>query len=310
MIEQQSDMTKYIRIAALITLIGNAFLASLKLIVGLLSGSGALIGDGIDSSTDVLIGVITLIVVRFISKPADAEHPWGYGRTETVATAIFSLILFFAGAQLIINSVSKLISGGQTVTHSTLAIIVTVTSIVGKALLAWSQYALGKRAGSSMINANAKNMTGDVLISSGVLVGLTITRLTGSAYADIIIAILIGAWIIKTAVSIFLEATLELIDAYIDKEHYRAIVEAANAVDGASNPHRARMRRVSGFWIISFDIDVDPDSKVRDAHKIASRMEHEIRRRLDNVYDIMIHIEPRGDHAAEPYGLSEEEMIG
>ena len=297
-----------IRAAAIITTAGNTVLAALKIIAGVISGSGALIGDGIDSSTDVLIGVVTLIVVKIISKPADAGHPWGHGRAETVATALLSFIIFFAGAQLIFNSIIDLASGGRVIESSALAVIVTVVSIVGKILLALVQYTLGKRADSAMIKANAKNMAGDVLISSGVLVGLVVSIFTGSAYADTIIALLIGAWIIKTAVGIFLEANLELMDGSSDTKPYRVIAEAVDKVKGAANPHRARMRRIAGFWDIDLDIEVDPKSTVKEAHGVALRVEREIKKRLDNVFDIMIHIEPRGDDGEESYGLTEEEM--
>jgi cation diffusion facilitator family transporter len=304
------DKAKYIKIAAIITLTGNAILAVLKITTGLFAGSSALVGDGMDSSADVLIGVITLIVVRIISKPADAGHPWGHGRAETVATVFLSFIIFFAGGQLIISSVSNLIFGEQNIAPSSTAIVVTLVSIFGKILLAWSQFILGKRADSAMIKANAKNMANDVLISFGVLIGLVVSGLTDSAYADTIIAILIGAWIIKTAVSIFLEANLELMDGNNDMEPYRVIADAVNAVEGATNPHRARMRRIAGFWDIDFDIDVDPKCTVSEAHDIASQVENEIKNRLENVFDIMIHVEPRGDDAIEIFGLTENLMRG
>lgn len=306
----KTDKTRSIRAAAIIALAGNAALAILKIVAGTLADSGALIGDGIDSSTDVLISVITLFVVRIISKPADAEHPWGHGRAETVATAFLSFVIFFAGAQLIVNSLSGLLSGGRHFAPSVAAIVVTSVSIVGKMLLAWSQYLLGKRAASAMLMANAKNMAADVLISVGVLAGLLISALTGSALADTIIAMLIGLWIIRTAVGIFREANLELMDGNTDMEPYRVIIDAVNSTQGASNPHRARIRRIAGFLDIDFDIDVDPECTVREAHAIATRVERAIKRELENVYDIMIHIEPRGDTTAEAYGLSEEEMRG
>jgi cation diffusion facilitator family transporter len=302
------EKMKYIRLAAVIALVGNAVLAVLKIVAGVLSGSGALIGDGIDSASDVLISIITLAIVRIIAKPADAEHPWGHGRAETVATAFLSFLIFFAGMQLIYNSVLNLISGEQDFTPSFFAVIITIISIVGKMLLAYSQYALGKRAGSAMIKANAKNMASDVMISVGVLAGLIISMFTSTAYADTIIAILIGAWIIKTAIGIFLEANLELMDGSIDTKSYHIIVEAVASVEGAQNPHRARMRRISGMWDIEFDIGVDPGITVTEAHHIASQVEDEIKKRLENVYDIMIHIEPHGDDADEIYGLSEVEM--
>jgi cation diffusion facilitator family transporter len=302
-----TDKTAYVRLAATIALCGNALLAALKIYAGLASGSSALFGDGVDSSADVLISIVTLAVVRVISKPADAGHPWGHGRAETVMTAFMSFALFFMGAQVIVNAASGLISGeAQKAAPPFFAVAVTLVSIAGKILLACCQYALGKRAGSAMIKANAKNMAGDVLISLGVLIGLWISSATGSALADTVIAGLIGCWIIKTAAGIFLEANLELMDGSRDTQPYRVVIDAVNAVDGASNPHRARMRSVAGFWDIDFDIDVDPECTVTQAHDLASQVEEEIKRRLDNVFDIMIHVEPGGEHANESFGLTEE----
>jgi cation diffusion facilitator family transporter len=307
---RNDNKSKYIYIAAAIALAGNAVLAALKITAGIFLRSGALVGDGIDSSTDVLISMITLAVVKILSKPADAEHPWGHQRAETIATAFLSFVIFFAGAQLIINSVSNLIAGVHSAAPSAIAISVTLISIAGKILLAYSQYILGKRADSAMIMANAKNMASDVLISLGVLIGFVISLLTGSPHADTIVAMLIGAWIIKTAAGIFLDANLELMDGNSDMESYRVIIDAVNSVEGASNPHRARMRRIAGFWDIDFDIDVDPKCTVIKAHRIATHVENEIKKRLENVFDIMIHIEPHGDDTAEAFGLSEDDMNG
>ena len=303
-----NDKIKYIRIAAITAIIGNCVLAILKIITGVFSSSSALIGDGIDSAADVLISIITLVVIKILSKPADAEHPWGHRRAETIATAFLSFIIFFAGAQLIINSFSNLIADIHTPIPSTLSIIVPIISIIGKVLLAFNQYILGKRANSAMLKANAKNMAADVMISFGVLAGFAIAYFTGSGHADSVMAILIGAWIIKTAVGIFLETNLELMDGNNDIKQYQIIIDAVNAVEGASNPHRARMRRIAGLWDIDLDINVNPIIPVIEAHKIASKVEQEIKKRLNGVFDIVIHIEPCGDDAVEAFGLSESDM--
>jgi cation diffusion facilitator family transporter len=302
------EKNTYVRKAAIISVAGNAVLAVTKIVAGIISNSGALLGDGIDSSTDVLISIVTLAVVGIISKPADAEHPWGHRRAETVTTAFLSFVIFFAGAQLIFKSVTNLFSGGRVFEFSIIAFAATFLSITGKTLLAWSQYALGKRAGSDMIKANAKNMTSDVLISLSVLLGLLVSTLSHSSYADSVIAILIGVWVIRTAVGIFLEANLELMDGNTNTEPYHVILEAVNATEGASNPHRARMRRIAGFWDISFDVDVSPDITISQGHSIASHVENEIKKRLENVFDIMVHVEPKGDQSEETFGLSEDEM--
>jgi cation diffusion facilitator family transporter len=299
--------TKYIRIAAVTALIGNGILATLKVWAGNVAGSQALIGDGMDSFTDVGVCIITLFVVRLISRPADEGHPWGHGRAETVATAFLSFIIFFVGAQLIVNSATDILSGAQRGIPSSPAMVVALISVAGKILLALSQRHLGKLSGSLMIKANAKNMASDAIISIGVIAGILISSAMGSGIADKIIAILIGTWIIRTAIGIFMEANHELMDGGAAGEEYRAVFDAVKSVKGADNPHRTRIRRIAGFWDIDIDIEVASDITVQEAHGIALHVEEAIKERLENVYDIVVHIEPRGDDSTEVFGLSENE---
>jgi len=301
-----TDKARLIRIASLTALIGNTLLAALKIGTGIYAGSLAVVGDGIDSSMDVLIAIMTLFVSRIISRPADAGHPWGHGRAETVATTLLSCILFFAGAQLIINSGREIIFGAEREVPTIPALIVTLVSIAGKLLLAWSQYAFGKKANSSMLIANAKNMSADVLLSAGVLAGLGASIFFKIALIDSWAALLVGVWVFKSALGIFLEANTELMDGGSDKECYQAVFDAVKSVKEAGNPHRVRMRRIAGRWDIDIDIEVSPNMKVIEAHRIAYKVETAIKKRIENVYDIMIHVEPAGNIENEGYGLSEE----
>ncbi|MDR0388947.1 MAG: cation diffusion facilitator family transporter [Spirochaetaceae bacterium] len=307
----QDNRARLIRLASLIALVGNALLAAVKIILGLRAGSLAVTGDGIDSSIDVLIAIMSLIVARIIARPADTDHPWGHGREETVATALLSFVLFFAGAQLVLKAASNLLSGKELAIPEPLALVATGISIGGKILLAASQFALGKKAGSAMLKANAKNMSSDVVISAGVLAGLVAASITGKAAIDSIAAMLVGLWVIKSAIGIFTEANVELMDGTSGTEPYQKLFEAVRQVKGAGNPHRTRMRRVGGFWDIDIDIEVDPALTVREAHYIATRVEKAIKERIDNVYDIMVHVEPAGEeyrHGEESFGLSEKNM--
>ncbi|MDR1211259.1 MAG: cation diffusion facilitator family transporter [Spirochaetaceae bacterium] len=300
-----------IRLASVIALVGNAVLASVKIVIGLRAGSLAVVGDGIDSSIDVLIAIMSLVVARIIARPADTNHPWGHGREETVATALLSFILFFAGAQLILKAGTNLLSGSRLETPGLPALVATGVSICGKLLLAVSQFVLGKKGKSAMLRANAKNMASDVIISAGVLAGLVAAIATGIAAIDSIAAILVGFWVIKSSISIFIEVNVELMDGTSGTEPYREVFEAVRQVEGAGNPHRTRMRRIGGFWDIDIDIEVDPALTVKKAHHIATEVEKAIKERVDNVYDIMVHVEPAGEedrHGEESFGLSEEHV--
>jgi cation diffusion facilitator family transporter len=187
------------------------------------------------------------------------------------------------------------------------ALAATVISIIGKLLLAWSQYLFGKKADSAMLKANAKNMAADVVISAAVLLGLVLAFVFEQGAIDLIAAIVVGLWVIKGAVEIFLEANAELMDS-AGKESYRAVFDAVRSVKGAGNPHRTRMRRIAGLWDIDIDVEVDPKLTVREAHGIATEVEQAIKARIENVYDIVVHVEPTGDHddhVNEGFGLTE-----
>jgi len=186
------------------------------------------------------------------------------------------------------------------------ALIVTLVSIAGKLLLAWSQYVFGKKANSSMLIANAKNMSADVLLSAGVLAGIGASIFFNIALIDSWAALLVGVWVFKSALGIFLEANTELMDGGSGKELYQAVFDAVKSVEEAGNPHRVRMRRIAGKWDIDIDIEVPPNIKVVEAHSIARKVENAIKKRIENVYDIMIHVEPAGNIEKEGYGLSEE----
>ena len=304
--------THLIKIASLTALIGNAVLAFAQIFTGIHAGSLAVIGNGIDSSTDVIIAIMTLAVARIISRPADEDHPWGHGRAETVATALLSFILFFAGAQLVINSGRGIIFGAEREAPEMPALIVTIVVILSKILLAWSQYALGKKAGSLMLKANAKNMSADVLLSAGVLVGLGLSMFFGIAVIDSWAALLVGLWVIKSALDIFMEVNTELMDGGSNKVFYKAVFDAVKSVEGAERPHRVRMRRIAGFWDIDIDIEVPPEKTVFEAHGIACKVEAAIKERVENVYDIVVHVEPAGDMGNtedEGYGLNEKTFV-
>ncbi|MDR2617393.1 MAG: cation diffusion facilitator family transporter [Treponema sp.] len=296
---------RLIHAASVTALFGNVFLAGVKIILGLKAGSLAVVGDGIDSSVDVLIAIMTLIIARVISRPADEGHPWGHGRAETLATAVLGGLLFFAGAQLILNSAGNLIQRTALKIPTPLALTATLVSIGGKILLAWSQYLFGKKADSPMLRANAKNMTSDVLLSTGVLAGLGLSYWLDLESADAVMAILVGLWVIKSAVGILMEVNLELMDGSGGAEPYQAVFDAVRSVEGAGNPHRTRMRRIAGLWDIDIDIEVKPGLTVLEAHRIAQQVEKAIKERVEGVYDIVVHIEPAGNQEDEGYGLTE-----
>ena len=304
----QENRSSIIKIASITALIGNFILAVLKIIAGIFADSLAVLGDGIDSSMDILVSIITLMVSTIIAKPADRDHPWGHGRAETMATALLAMVLFFAGGQLILSSIKGLVSGAETEAPGIFALIATVISLVGKIILSWSQYLFGKKIDSPMLKANAKNMSADAITSAGVLIGLGFSIFFGIGAIDLITAILVGIWVIKNAISIFMEANTELMDGSGTKKSYQKLFDAVRSVPEAGNPHRTRMRRIGGFWDIALDIEVDPSLTIAEAHTVANRVEKAVKEKIEGIFDIMVHVEPAGNKQDESYGLSEKQL--
>src|SRR5574344_792026 len=300
-----------IRLAGIIALIGNAILAATKLFLGLYSKSLAVTGDGIDSSTDVLIALVTLIISGIIARPGDKEHPWGHGRAETTATMALAYIIFFAGAELVVSSIKQIASGNISTATSFLAILAACISITGKVFLAIIESYLGKKADSEMVKANAQNMTNDILLSAGVLVGLAAAHFFKCPTLAPIIATIVGLWVVKNAIQLFSQMNTELMDGNTDDSLYKKLFDAAMSVPGVSNPHRARIRKIASRWDIDLDIEVRSDMTVHAAHEISEKVEMAVRKAIPDVYDIMVHIEPAGHaghHPVEQYGVTPESL--
>jgi len=303
------DRSYKIREASWIGIIGNAILAIAKIIIGIISGSLAVIGDGIDTTTDVLTYIITLITARIISKPPDSKFPYGYKKAETSATKILAFIIFFAGAQLLISTSKQMISGEVREMPGMIAIYVTLFSIVGKVILAMWQFKIGKKIDSKMIIANARNMRNDIIISISVLAGLAITFILKMPIFDSIVALLVSLWIIKEAFGIYRESNLEMMDGVKDTKVYFKIIKSVEAVEGAFNPHRIRVRNIANLWLIALDIEVDQYISVKEAHEIARKVECSIKMNIENIFDILVHIEPLGNiEKDESFGISKDNI--
>jgi cation diffusion facilitator family transporter len=303
------DREKIMLRTSWISVLGNAFLSLLKIVVGIISGSLAVLSDGLDSASDVFTSLVILIATPIISRPPNSKFVYGQEKAENMASTILSFVIFFMGCQISITSLNKIIHRSTT-ELSMIAIWATVISIVGKLLLALYQFHQGKRVNSSMLKANAINMRNDVVISAGVLLGLGFTFILKIPILDPIIALLIGLYIIYSALGIFKDANLILMDGVRDTSIYKEIIKAAEKVPGAYNPHRIRSRHVGNMYNIVLDVEAEGNLSLTEAHRIAQEVEDSIKQSIDNVYDIVVHVEPKGFvHEEEKFGVNKDNLL-
>jgi cation diffusion facilitator family transporter len=296
--------------ASWVGVIGNALLSLLKIVIGIISGSLAVIADGIDSASDIVTSLITLFTARILMRPPNIRYPYGYMKADTIATKALAFVILFAGAQLAISTVRNFLAGTERELPGMLAIYVTIISIIGKFLLARHQLSKGNQTNSEMLKANARNMQNDILISVSVLIGLVFTFLLKMPVLDSVTALFVSVWILKVGFQIFMQTNRDLMDANTEPELYRLVFEAVDRVEGASNPHRLRIRKIGNYYMVAMDIEVDGGVSSLQAHEICTKVEDRIRQAIENVFDIMIHIEPAGfEHKEEVYGISPEDLV-
>ena len=304
MAQREKEIVK----AGVINIIGNGLLAVAKITIGIISGSLAVIGDGIDSATDIVAALITIVTAKVMTKSPDIKYPYGYAKADTVATKALSFIIFFAGAQLAITTISELINAQEKEVPSLIAIYVTIISIFAKIGLTIHQQKAGKKHKSEMLIANAKNMRNDIFTSCSVLLGLFFTIVLELPILDIITGLAISIWIMKSAYDIFMQTNTELMEGIEDRQIYKDILQIIDQIKGAQNPHRVRVRKFAHKYVIEMDFEVDGNMSVNDAHNISNQVENRIKDELDSVYDIITHIDPLGNDEDDEFGISKDNV--
>jgi len=300
---------KKIVFASKVSIAGNALLSVLKIVIGLIAGSLAVVADGVDSASDIITSLITLFAAHIVARPPDKKYPYGYFKADTIAAKVLAFIIFFAGAQLALSSIHKLLEPEPPVMPGHIAIYIIILSIAGKYLLSVYLKKVGKHVDSAMLIANARNMQNDVIISLSVLTGLVFTFVLKMPVIDVITALLVSVYIMYVAFRIFMQTNRDLMDGVEDEGIYRKIIDQVKTVEGASNPHKIRVRKMAHLYVIALDIEVDGKMPLEQAHRLSELVERNIKDNIPNVYEVLVHVEPLGNREDdEVFGVSEKEL--
>ena len=304
--DNQNFIQRQVLRASFASIAGNGVLSVAKLVVGFISGSFAVVSDGIDSASDVAISIVIAITAKIIGRSPNTKYAYGYAKAESIATKILSMVIFFAGAQKLLSAIENLFSDSPREMPGIIAIYVTVASIICKLLLSLYQTAVGRKTGSSMLIANGINMRNDVIISLSVLAGLFFSFILHMPILDCVTALLVSCYIIRSSFKIFMDSNVELMDGVKDTSVYRKIFDAIDKVKGIRNPHRVRSRSIGGKYMITLDVEANGNMTLSQAHTLANQIEQNIRQSIPEVYDIVVHIEPFGTHPEDVFGVEEK----
>lgn len=284
-----------------VTLIGafaNACLGVLKIIGGIFFHSHALIADGIHSFSDLLTDAMVLIASKYGSQDADTLHPYGHQRIETATTLFLAMLLILTGAGIAWDSLHELMSHRIT-TPQGAALPIAICAIITNELLFHYTHYIGKQIASSLIIANAWHHRSDAAASLVVTLGL-IGSMAGFNVLDPIAAIIIGSMIIKMGIRYGWNSVKELVDTGVSIPQITEIENTIREVPGVDRIHQLRNRMMGKDIFIDVHVIVSPYISVSEGHYIAQLVHRTLTKKIKQVKDVTVHIDPEDDEVVSP----------
>ncbi|GIP35061.1 cation transporter [Paenibacillus sp. J2TS4] len=277
--------------AAGLSIISNTFVVILKLMVGVITGSVAVISEAIHSSLDLMASVIAFFSVRISSRPPDKDHPYGHGKFENVSGTIETLLIFVAGIWIIYESVQKLLNP-EPIHLPMLGVAAMVVGAGINFVVGGIVKKIGEQTQSVAMRSNALHLLTDVYSSLGVALSLLLVSLTDFYILDPLIGIGIAIYIMKEAFSLGKESFLPLLDTRLSKEEEKRVRNILDSYkDEFIEYHDFRTRRSGPEQHIDFHLVVASDSDIVTAHDLCDRIEKEIQKVL-YAPRVFIHLEP------------------
>ncbi|MGX7068687.1 cation diffusion facilitator family transporter [Gemella bergeri] len=284
------DKLKKAEQGAKLSILSYLILTLIKLSAGYLFYSSALVADGINNATDVISSIFVLIGLKISRKPADDDHLYGHFRAELISTLIASFIMLYAGIEVIIFAIRKVITHSYEQPNMLSAIVALIASIIMFSVYFYNTK-LAKKLGSKSLKAAALDNLSDALVSVGTLVGIVMTYF-GIPIADSIVAIIVGALIVWTAINIFKEATYVLTDG-VDTETIEKVESILHNIDGVMSVVDIKGRTHGLLYLIDITITVDPNLNVKQSHDTTVNIERKLAKEF-YYCETLIHLEPHG----------------
>jgi len=288
--QKRETANRQIRSITYIGAITNFLLSVVKVVIGYLAGSLALIADGIHSLSDLATDAIVLVGLWLGSKKADRSHPYGHGRAETFAGGLIAVILILVGGAMI-HYATISIAKDETNVPRIAVLIAAVASIVSKEWLYKATRRAAIQSHSPSLYANAWHHRSDALSSVAVVIGF-ISLLFGFGHGDQAAAIAVGVMIIWVGVKVISDALKELTEGAVDQDTIEHVKQIINANSAIRQWHQLRTRMVGREVFLDVHILVDPNLNVAAAHQISESLEKTLDEQLARPVNITVHIEP------------------
>lgn len=273
-----------------VSFITNFALSLLKIVIGWIGKSGALVADGIHSFSDLTTDIVAIVGNRLARKPADLKHPYGHGKSEYVTSMIIGSVVLLLGLGIISSSTNRTI-----VIPSLIVIIVSLFTIVAKFLLAYYLIHCGKKYQNTILIASGKESSADVISSIVVLVSSILMQFSSTIsilkYADILASIIVGIFVVHTGFEILKENISIILGEQETNQTYRqSFIDFILKEPEIKSVDHFYLLKYGPYYTLDMEISMDGRMTLEDAHQLAHKMERSIQKKDERISKINIHI--------------------
>jgi len=271
-------------------IIGNVFLFFIKIAVGLMGRSQAMIADALNSAGDVFASFMTWLGNRISSVPNDEDHNYGHGKAEYIFSMLISISMIIIALKLLYDSVFSIISHNQLVFSYKLIFVCLITIIVKLGLYLYTK-SLYKKQPNLLVKANMIDHRNDMVITIFTTIAILLTKYN-IYFIDGIVGIGISIWILLTGIKIYKESYDVLMDSSIDNESKKMILEIIKSSKSVKRIGNLYSIPIGYRYIVVLTIFVDGAMQTKESHDITEELEKKILKKIDKIERVIVHVEP------------------
>ena len=285
LINVTSENDRKVRLILILEGLANVTVLIAKTIVGIYTGSSAILSDALHSLTDVFNNIFAYIASRVSSSPPDMSHPYGHRKFETLAVFVLATLLSVIAIEVVIRAFERI---GNPIFQSRWGLIVMFgVLLMNIGIASWENY-WAKRLNSELLNADARHTFSDVLVTIAVIFGWQMAT-RGYPILDFVFAVLIALFVFYLAFQLFRKSIPILVDESAVDQY--EVIDALQNLPGVLNIKRIRSRIIGQETFADVVITVQASMSTEESHKVADLVEKELLEKF-SINDVVVHIEP------------------
>lgn len=281
--------------ATIVSSITATVLIIIKLTIGILSGSVAVLASAIDSVLDLIISAFNYFAINKSEQPADKTFNYGKGKIEALAAVIEGTIITMSGLFILYHAIKKAYVGGETTLLGSSILVMVISLVITIALVMFLNY-VAKKTNSMVIKSDALHYKTDVLSNGAILISLVLIYSTGLHLIDALMGVIISIYIIYSAYEIIKEGVYVLLDAALDERIVNEIKTIIESEEKISNYHYLKTRKSANTNFVDVHLVFNDGISLLKAHSLGDKIEDNIALLNEKEeWVINVHLDPYDD---------------